>query len=71
MVKCFINNEDMNLQQAKLEVHGEPIFLGRRVDSYRQREGVLKVREKMDCERYNYLSHVQCVGNANRDCDPE
>ncbi|VDP67207.1 unnamed protein product [Echinostoma caproni] len=46
--KCSSNFGGMNVQPAKLEVDGEPIFMKRRVIPYDQREGVLKAIEKME-----------------------
>ncbi|VDP70522.1 unnamed protein product [Echinostoma caproni] len=48
VVKCSNNTGGMNLQLAKLEVNGEPIFLKRRVIPYAQRDGVLQALEKME-----------------------
>ncbi|VDP94555.1 unnamed protein product [Echinostoma caproni] len=48
VVKCSNNTGGMNVQPAKLEVDGEPIFLKRHVIPYGQRDGVLQVLEKME-----------------------
>ncbi|VDP88754.1 unnamed protein product [Echinostoma caproni] len=45
--KCSYNKGGMNVQPAKLEVDGEPIFLKRRVIPYGQRDGVLQTLEKV------------------------
>ncbi|VDP89395.1 unnamed protein product [Echinostoma caproni] len=47
-VKCSNNTGDMNVQPAKLEVDGEPIFLKRRAIPYGQRDVVLQALEKME-----------------------
>ncbi|VDP78247.1 unnamed protein product [Echinostoma caproni] len=48
IVKCSNNSGGMNVQPAKLEVDGQPIFMKRRVIPYGQREDVLKAIEKME-----------------------
>ncbi|VDP93392.1 unnamed protein product [Echinostoma caproni] len=42
------NTGGMNVQPAKLEVDGKPIFLKRRVILYGQRDDVLQTLEKME-----------------------
>ncbi|VDP83506.1 unnamed protein product [Echinostoma caproni] len=49
LIANFSNNfGGMNVQPAKLEVDGEPIFMKRRVIQYGQREGVLKAIGKKE-----------------------
>ncbi|VDP50028.1 unnamed protein product [Echinostoma caproni] len=48
IVQCSGNLSGMKVSSAKLEVNGEPIFLKQRVLPYGQREGVLKVLQKME-----------------------
>ncbi|VDP77350.1 unnamed protein product [Echinostoma caproni] len=48
VVKFYHNTPDMNVEPAKSEVDGEPIFMKRRVIPYDQREDLLKTTEKME-----------------------
>ncbi|VDP43434.1 unnamed protein product [Echinostoma caproni] len=59
VVKFSNNTGGMNVQPAKLEVDGKPIFLKRRVIPYGQRDGVLQTIEKM--ERDGLITRVTFI----------